>query len=77
MGVPGSTPGGILFPVAFVGLVIVRYVILVLGHQKPVAETNEQRKGAPMSMVKEVVSAILETTWALGASMVADLPLLT
>ena len=74
MGVLGSIPSGILFPVAFV---VVRYVGLVLGINKPAPNGIEQSKGAPMSEVKRIVSGILETAWALGVSVLAGLPLLT
>ena len=73
----GSNPSGILLPVAFVGLVIVRSAGLVLGKNTPEVKTTEQRKGKPMNMAKKIVSGVLETAWSLGVSMLAGLTLLT
>lgn len=77
MGGPGSIPGWLLVPVAFVVLVILRSASLVLVGTKPEAERAEKGKVMFMVHVKSILSIVAETTWALGASMLAGLPLLT
>ena len=73
----GSIPSWLLVPVAFVVLVVLRFASLALGSTKP--ETTEAPKGkeALMAHVKSILSIVAETAWALGASMLAGLPLLT
>ena len=77
MGGPGSIPGWLLVPVAFVVLVILRFGNLVLGTPKPEAKRAGQRKVTFMVHVKSILSIVAETAWALGTSMLAGLPLLT
>ena len=77
MGGPGSIPGWLLVPVAFVVLVTLRFVSLVLGSAKPEATRAQERKVALMLHVKSILAITAETTWALGVSMLAGLPLLT
>ena len=78
MGVSGSIPGSIYFLVVFVGLVIVRSASLVLDSTtNPESEITEKKEAKPMRKVRNLVSAALETAWALGVSILAGLPLLT
>lgn len=77
MGVPGSIPGWLLVPVAFVVLVILRSESLVLERTKPEAKRAENRKVMFMVHVKSILSIVAETAWALGTSVLAGLPLLT
>jgi len=77
VGGPGSIPGWLLASVAFVVLVTLRFVSLVLGSSKPEATRAQERKVALMVHAKSILSIVAETTWALGASMLAGLPLLT
>jgi hypothetical protein len=73
----GSIPGGLLVLTAFVALVILRFVSLALGTNKPEASREETKKVMLMVHVKSILSVVSETAWALGASMLAGLPLLT
>jgi hypothetical protein len=73
----GSIPGWLLVLVAFVVLVILRFVSLVLGTTKPEAKREESGKVVRMAHIKSIMSNVAETTWAVGTSMLAGLPLLT
>ena len=77
MGGLGSIPGWLFVLVAFVVLVILRFVSLVLGTTKPKAKIEENGKVVRMAHIKSITSNVAETTWALGTSMLAGLPLLT
>jgi hypothetical protein len=77
VGVPGSIPGWLLVPVAFVVLTILRSVSLALGNIKPEAKRAKTRKVMYMAHVKLRLSIVAETAWALGTSMLAGLPLFT
>jgi hypothetical protein len=77
VGGPGSIPGWLLVPVAFVVLVTLRFVSLILGSTKPEATRAQKRKVTLMVHVKSILSVAAETAWALGTSMLAGLPLLT
>jgi hypothetical protein len=77
VGGPGSIPGCLLVPVAFVVLVTLRLVTLILGSTKPEATRAQKRKVTLMVHVKSILSVAAETAWALGTSMPAGLPLLT
>ena len=77
MGGPGSIPGWLLVLFAFVVLVVLRFGSLVLGGDKPEATRAKKRKVMSMVHVKSMLSIVAETTWALGAGMLAGLPLLT
>jgi hypothetical protein len=73
-----AAAGWLIFLVAFVGLVIVRSAGLVLDRTtKPESETAEKKGAMPKQKAAKLVSATLETAWALGTSMLAGLPLLT
>jgi hypothetical protein len=73
----GSIPGWLLVPVVLVVLVVLRFASLALGSTRP--ETTKARKGkvTPLAHIKSILSIVAETTWALGTSMLAGLPLLT
>jgi hypothetical protein len=73
----GSIPGWLLVLVAFVVLVVLRFVSLVLGTSKPEAKREENGKVVRMAHIKSIMSNVAETTWAIGTSMLAGLPLLT
>jgi hypothetical protein len=73
----GSIPGWLLVLVAFVVLVVLRFVSLVLGTPKPEAKREENGKVVRMAHIKSIMSNAAETTWAIGTSMLAGLPLLT
>jgi hypothetical protein len=73
----GSIPPSLFVPFAFVALVILRFGSLVLGSTKPEATGANKRKVISMVHVKSILSIAAETTWALGTSMLAGLPLLT
>lgn len=77
MGGLGSILGWLLVLVAFVVLVVLRFVSLVLGTTKPEAKREENGKVVRMAHIKSIMSNVAETTWALGTSMLAGLPLLT
>ena len=77
MGVPGSIPGWLLVPFAFVVLVILRFTSLALGSTKPEAKRAKKEKVMSMVHAKSMLSMAAETAWALGTSMLAGLPLLT
>ena len=77
MGGPGSIPGWLLIPVAFVVLVTLRSVSLVLGNAKPEVTRTLQEKVTPMTHAKSIMSIAAETQWALGTNILAGLPLLT
>ena len=77
MGGLGSIPGWLLVLVAFVVLVVLRFVSLVLGTPKPEAKREENEKVVRMAHIKSIMSNVAETTWAIGTSMLAGLPLLT
>jgi hypothetical protein len=77
VGARGSTPRGLLVLFAFVALAILRFGSLVLGSTKPEATGAKKRKVITMVHVKSILSVVAETTWALGTSMLAGLPLLT
>ena len=77
VGGPGSNPGWLLVALTFVVLVTLRLVSLVLGAKKPEATEAEKRKVIPMIHVKSTLPIMAETTWVLGTSMLAGLPLLT
>jgi hypothetical protein len=77
VGVPGSIPGWLLVPVAFVVLVILRLVSLALANTKPETTRAQKGKVTPMAHVKSILSIVTETVWALGTNMLAGLPLLT
>jgi hypothetical protein len=74
---PGSVPGWLLVPVAFVVLVTLRFASLVLGSREPGGTGARKGKVVPMAHVKSILSSAFETVWALGTSMLAGLPLLT
>jgi hypothetical protein len=62
--------------VAFVALWFVRQASLVLGSTKPAANTSKsKREEKPMVTARSSIAAVLETTWALGVSVLAG-PLL-
>jgi hypothetical protein len=63
--------------VAFVVLVVLRFVSLALGTTKPEAKREENGKVVRMAHIKSIMSNVAETTWALGTSMLAGLPLFT
>ena len=73
----GSIPSWLLTPVAFVVLVVLRFISLVLGTTKPEAKREQNGKVALMAHIKSIMSNVAETTWAIGTSMLAGLPLLT
>lgn len=75
--VPESISGWLFVPIAFVVLVTLRFVSLVLGSSKPEAERAKKGKVTLMAHFKSILSTVTETAWALGASMLAGLPLLT
>jgi hypothetical protein len=77
VGGPGSIPGWLLVPVAFVVLVTLRFASLVLGSTKPETTGAQKRKVTPMIHAKSILSTVAETAWAFGTSMLAGLPLLT
>jgi len=54
-----------------------RFVSLVLGTPKPEAKREENGKVVRMAHIKSIMSNVAETTWAIGTSMLAGLPLLT
>lgn len=65
--------------VAFVSLSFVRHTSLVLGSTKQAAHTSKRkREEEPMVTARSSTAALLETTWAIGVSVLAGLlPLLT
>jgi hypothetical protein len=72
----GSTPISALVLIAL-SLVIVRSAGLVLGEAKPEVKRRSSRKEVCMNG-RLVVSSMLETAWAIGASVLAGyLPLPT
>jgi ABC-type uncharacterized transport system involved in gliding motility auxiliary subunit len=73
----GSIPSWLLVSVAFVVLVTLRFAGLVLGVTKPEAAIAKKRKVTPMVHIKSVLSTVAETVRALGANMLAGLPLFT
>jgi hypothetical protein len=77
VGVPGSNPGWLLVPVAFVVLVALRFASLVLEKTKPETTSTQKEKVTPMTNIKSILSMTAETAWALGTNMLAGLPLLT
>jgi len=78
LGVRGlrSIPSGLLVPVAFVVLVTLRFVSLALINTRPEAQRARRKKVTLVVHVKSMLSVTAETAWALGASILAGLPLL-
>jgi hypothetical protein len=77
VGVFGSIPNWLILPLAFVVLVVVRSVSLVLGVNKPDDRNSKNERGGGMKTARGWLSVFLETTWAVGGSVLAGLPLLT
>jgi hypothetical protein len=74
---PGSIPGWLLVPVAFAVLVALRSASLALGRTTPETPKAQKGKVTPMTHATSMLSITAETAWALGAGMLAGLPLLT
>jgi hypothetical protein len=62
---------------AFAALTLIKFCSLGLDHDLPRNTTTQNGKVVLMNNVRKVASVGFDTAWAVGAGMVAGLPLLT
>ena len=78
MGSHGSIPWRVLVVLlAFAVLMLIKFCSLGLDHDLPRDTTTRSGKVVLMDNVRKVLSVGFDTAWAVGAGMVAGLPLLT